>query len=77
MRVFPVSITTFNQIQMFVSLAMKQPFDILVGNERQNINGKDFMGMASLDYTRPLQVKVNCSEEDFLCFRQAVMTVTQ
>lgn len=77
MREFPVFITTFTQIQQFVAIAMKQPFDVQVGNDRQNINGKDFMGMASLDYTRPLQVKVNCSEEDFLCFRQAVLTCTQ
>lgn len=77
MQEFPISITTYTQIQHFVALAAKQPFDILVGNERQNINGKDFMGMASLDYTRPLQVKVSCSEEEFLCFRQAALCVCE
>ena len=74
---FHISLNSFQQIQSFVKLASRQPFDVHVGNDRQHINGKDFMGMASLDYTRPLQVKVNCSEEDFLCFRQAVLTVTQ
>ncbi len=77
MREFPIFITTAAQIRRFVTLAAKQPFEVLVGNERQNINGKDFMGMASLDYTRPVQVRVRCSEEEFHCFRQAAQAVSE
>ena len=53
-----------------MNLAMVQPFDVLVGNEKQQCNGKSFMGMFSLDYTRPVQVSVKCSEEEFSRFRQ-------
>ena len=53
----------------FVTLAMVQPFDISVGNDQQTINGKDLMGMFSLDYTTPVRVQVRCSQEEFATFR--------
>ena len=49
MKKFDMIISSFRQVQAFVSLAMTQPFEVLVGNDRQHINGKDFMGMFSLD----------------------------
>jgi phosphotransferase system HPr-like phosphotransfer protein len=67
---FNISLRSFQQVQDFVALASAQSFDVSVGNERQEINGKDLMGMFSLDYTNPLQVKIHCSEEAFLRFRQ-------
>ena len=70
MREFSIAIHSCQQVQDFVKLAMLQPFEVLVGNQQQSINGKDFMGMFSLDYTRPVQVCVSCSEEEFLRFRQ-------
>ena len=72
MQEFQISIRSFQQVQDFVALASQQPFDIFVGNENQNINGKDLMGMFSLDYSRMLQVKADCPEEKFLPFRQEV-----
>ena len=68
---FHISIHSFNQVQDFVRLACQQNFDVTVGNDHQTINGKDLMGMFSLDYSRPLRVKMHCAEEDFLRFRQA------
>ena len=67
---FHISIASFQQVQDFVTRANEQPFDISVGNERQDINGKDLMGMFSLDFSRPLSVKMHCSEEQFQQFRQ-------
>jgi len=69
MRHFHINISSFRQIQDFVALAMVQPFEVLVGNEKQQINGKSFIGMFSLDYKRPVRVSVNCSEEEFSRFR--------
>ena len=71
---FHISIESFQQVQDFVELANEQPFDISVGNERQDINGKDLMGMFSLDYNRPLRVRMHCSEEAFLNFQKEVET---
>ena len=70
MRHFNISVRSFRQVQEFVSLAMVQPFEVLVGNDKQQVNGKSFIGMFSLDYKRPLRVSVSCSEEEFGRFCQ-------
>lgn len=72
---FHVSLTTFEQIKTFVALASRQPFDIHVGNDRQIINGKDFMGMFSLDFTRPVKVHTDCSADEAAAFRQDVLAL--
>ena len=69
MREFDIILQSLAQVQEFVSLAMVQPFEILVGNDRQIINGKDLMGMFSLDYSGPVRVRAMCSPEQFACFR--------
>ena len=71
MKQFRISIRSFSEVQAFVSLAMVQPFQVLVGNDSQCINGKNFMGMFSLDYSHPLQVSVDCDDTEFLKFRKA------
>ena len=70
MREFNICVRSFRQVQDFVALAMVQPFEVLVVNDRQTINGKGFIGMLSLDYKQPVRVCVKCSEEEFLRFRQ-------
>ena len=71
MREFHIVLRSLRQVQDFVRLAMVQPFEILVGNERQSINGKDLMGMFSLDYTAPVCVRVQCSQEEFFAFHSS------
>ena len=72
---FHINIRSFQQVQNFVALATAQPFDIMVGNDCQSINGKDLMGMFSLDYSRSLCVKMHCSEEAFLQFQEETMRI--
>ena len=67
---FDIMIRSLRDVQDFVSLAARQPFGITVGNESQHIDGKDFMGMFSLDYSRPVQVQVQCSQEEYSRFRK-------
>ena len=67
---FDIAIRSFRQVQDFVALAMVQPFEVLVGNDGQQINGKSFIGMFSLNYNRPVHVRVKCSDEEFNRFRQ-------
>ena len=71
MHYFTINIPSFRQVQEFVSLAMVQPFEVMVGNDHQQINGKGFMGMFSLDYQNPIKVSVKCSDEEFLRFQRA------
>lgn len=70
MHHFTIRICSLKQVQDFVSLATVQPFEVLVGNERQQIDGKNFIGMFCLDYSRPVQVSVRCSDEEFRRFRR-------
>lgn len=70
MEKFDITIHSLHEVQEFVSLAARQPFAVTVGNENQSIDGKDFMGMFCLDYSRPLQVSVQCSFEEYDRFRQ-------
>ena len=68
MREFDIVVRTFRQVQDFVALAMVQPFEVLVGNDKQQVNGKSFMGMFTLDYSNDLKVKANCTDEQWLRF---------
>ena len=68
---FQLMIGSFQQVQDFVRLAANQPFEIRVGNTWQNINGKDLMGMFSLDYSRPVTVYAEGADEYWGSFRQA------
>ena len=70
MKAFSISIRSLKEVQDFVTLAMVQPFDVLVCNDHQQVNGKNFMGMFALDLRQPLQVQVNCDEDSYQNFRQ-------
>ena len=74
MHSFTIQIRSLRQVQEFVSLATVQPFEVMVGNERQQIDGKNFIGMFCLDYSRPVRVSVRCSEEEFHRFRREAAT---
>ena len=68
MHQFDIILSSFSQVQEFVDLAIRQPFDIAVGNEQQQINGKDLLGMFSLDYSREIRVRADCTDSDFVSF---------
>ena len=72
---FHVYLTSVQQIKTFVELAAKQTFEVYVGNENQSINGKDFMGMFSLDYSRPVKVFADCSADEFAAFQEAILAL--
>ena len=72
MQEFHIALHSFKEVQEFISLATVQPFPILVGNEFQQVNGKSFIGMVSLDYTRPLQVQAECDSQAWQSFRSVV-----
>ena len=69
---FNIFIRSFQEIRAFVDLAMVQPFEILIGNDKKKINGKSFIGMFSLDFQKPVQVSMKCTDEEYAKFKQAV-----
>ena len=72
MQEFHMELCSFRQVQNFVRLAAEQPFEVRVGNDHQRINGKDLMGMFSLDYSRPVRVLAECEAQLFENFRSSV-----
>ena len=69
MQKFHISLRSFQEVQDFITLATVQPFAIWVGNESQQVNGKSFIGMLSLDHSRPLQVQADCDFQAWQNFR--------
>ena len=72
MQKIQISLRSFQEVQEFISMATVQPFAISVGNDVQQVNGKSFIGMVSLDYTRPLQVQADCDNQAWQTFRNVV-----
>ena len=72
MQQFHISLHSFQDVQEFISMATVQPFAVVVGNEAQQVNGKSFIGMVSLDYTRPLLVQADCDCQALQSFRNVV-----
>ena len=72
MQEFHISIHSFQEVQEFISVATVQPFPVLVGNDVQQVNGKSFIGMVSLDYSRPLLVRADCDADAMKGFRKTV-----
>ena len=70
MHEFDICLRTFRQVQDFVELATVQPFEVWIGNEKQRVNGKSFMGVFSLNCRNMLRVSVKCNEEQFCKFQK-------
>mgnify|MGYP003300356105 CR=1 FL=1 len=71
MKQFDICLRSFEDVQEFVELATVQPFRILVGNDRTRVNAKSFMGLFSLDFSTPVQIRADCTEEQCELFKKA------
>lgn len=69
MKQFDIVLHSFQDVQDFVEIATIQPFRVLVGNDRARVNAKSFMGMFSLDYSQPIPVRADCSDEECQQFK--------
>ena len=72
MNQFEITIRSFEKVREFISIATVQPFRVLVGNGMQMVNAKSFIGMVSLDFSRPLTVTCECDANSFHSFQQQV-----
>lgn len=70
MEDFYIRIRSFQDVQDLIELAMSVPFSVSLSNSHQRINATSFMGLVSLDHTRPLRVTANCGEALFREFRE-------
>ena len=72
MKQFDIRLHSFQDVQEFVEIATVQPFRVLVGNQQVLVNAKSFMGMFSVDYSQPVHVRADCTEEENHRFQTAV-----
>ena len=56
MQTVTISLTQVNEVQQFVNLVSRFPFDVDVVSGRYTVNAKSLLGVYSLDLSRPLQV---------------------
>ena len=71
MKQFDIILHSFAEVQDFVEVATVQPFRVVVGNARTLVNAKSFMGMFSLDFSEPVHVRADCTEEECSRFKLA------
>ena len=72
---FDIRVCSFRQVQAFVDLAKEQPFEILVDNGKQEVNGKNYLGMFSMDLRLPLHINAFGQDEECTRFRQALAEI--
>ena len=68
MKTFDIVLRSVADVRDFVSLASGMPFDVSVGTEYRSVNGKSFMQIFCLDLAGALQVKMDCSDDQFRSF---------
>ena len=56
METVTIAHTQVNQVQQFVNVVSKVPYDVDMVSGRYTINAKSLLGIYSLDLNRPLQV---------------------
>ena len=72
MREITVRFGSFQDVQEFVELSGTETYPILVGNDSYQVSGTSLMGMFSLDHSKPMLVRMDCSEEEFEAFCRKV-----
>lgn len=72
MKQFKVHLRCVQDVEEFVSIVTAQPFRVLIRSGSYETDGRGFMDMFCMDLNRPLEVSVECSEEEYGCFLQEV-----
>ena len=70
MREFWIRLGSVQDVQEFVSLAATRTYPVVVRDEHNKINADSFMELFCLDFTRPLRVVCDCSEEELNWLKQ-------
>ena len=72
MQEFRIRIRSFDEVKDFIRISTSQPFPVYIGNDRQMVNSTSYMGLMSLDHTGDLLVQTDCSDSEFLDFRNQI-----
>lgn len=58
MQAVTISLSQVSQVQEFVNLVTKFPYDVDMVSGRYTVDAKSMLGIYSLDLSRPLQVLI-------------------
>ena len=64
MREFWIQLNSMEDVEEFVAIATARAFPISVRDSQHRVRGGSFMEMFCLDFTQPLRVVAQCSEEE-------------
>ena len=70
MREFEIRLHSVKDVQDFVALATTRAFAITVRDGNNIINAESFMELFCLDFTQPLRVVCDCSQEEMEVLRR-------
>ena len=61
---FAIRLGSVQDVQDFVAIATTYPFSITVRDEHNKIKAESFMELFCLNFTHPLRVVCDCSQEE-------------
>ena len=64
MRQFTIRFAAMEDVLQFVGLCSRLPFPVTIGSDGYYVNGRSFMGLFTLDFSGPLEVKVDGTDSD-------------
>ena len=67
---FEIRLGSVQDVQDFVDIASIRPFAITVRDDHNKINADSFMELFCLDFTHPLRVVCDCSQEELDLLKQ-------
>ena len=70
MEQIKITLRSVQDVQDFVAIATAQPFPVRVGSGSHWVNGKSFMEMFGLNFSRPLMAAFECGETERSAFLQ-------
>ena len=70
MQEFWIRLGSVQDVQEFVSLAATRTYPVVVRDSHNKINADSFMELFCLDFTHPLRVVCECSEEELHWLKQ-------
>ena len=72
MQEFEIRLRSVQDVQEFVSLTVTRNFPITVRDEFNKIKADSFMELFCLDFSQPLRVVCDCSEEEMSQLKAAL-----
>ena len=75
MQQFDITMNSFRQVREFVNLAKVQSFEVRVDDGKQEVNGKNYLGMFIIDHRQPLHVNADCGEDECSRFQEELAEI--